>query len=59
MLHTQFQASEPSGSEEDFLKIFYVFLQLEPRSPGQMQGTLFFGGAGGVGYTLRKGQHSL
>ena len=36
MLHTQFQASEPSGSEkEDFLKIFYVFLRLEPRSPGQ------------------------
>ena len=28
MLHTQFQASEPSGSEEeDFLKIFYVFLR--------------------------------
>ena len=36
MLHTQFQASEPSGSEEeDFLKIFYVFLRLEPRSPHQ------------------------
>ena len=36
MLHTQFQASEPSGSEEeDFLKIFYVFLRLEPKSPGQ------------------------
>ena len=36
MLHTQFQASEPSGSEgEAFLKIFYVFLRLESRSPGQ------------------------
>ena len=36
MLHTQFQASEPSGSEEeDFFKIFFVFLWLEPRSPGQ------------------------
>ena len=36
MLHTQFQASESSGSEEeDFLKIFYVFLRLEPRSSGQ------------------------
>ena len=36
MLHTQFQASEPSGSEEeDLKKKFYVFLRLEPRSPGQ------------------------
>ena len=35
MLHTQLQASKPSGSEEDFLIIFYVFLWLEPRSPGQ------------------------
>ena len=36
MLHTQFQASEPSGSEEeDFLKKFYVFLRFEPRTPGQ------------------------
>ena len=36
MLHTQFQASAPSGSEaEDFSIIFYVFLWLQPRSPGQ------------------------
>ena len=35
MLHTQFQASKPSDSEEDFLTIFYVFLWLKPRSPGQ------------------------
>ena len=36
MLHTKFQASKPSGSEEeDFLIIFNVFLWLEPRSPGQ------------------------
>ena len=35
MLHTHFQVSDPSGSEEDFLKIFYVYLHLEPRSPGQ------------------------
>ena len=34
MLHTQFQASKPSGSEEeDFLIVFYVFLWLESRSP--------------------------
>ena len=26
---------------------------------GVGQGTLFFGGGGGVGYTLHKGQHSL
>ena len=32
MLHTKFQASEPSGSEEDFL-IFDVFLSFEPRTP--------------------------
>ena len=25
MLHTKFQASEPRGSEEDFLIFFYVF----------------------------------
>ena len=31
MLHTKFQASKPSGSEEeDFLKFFYVFLWFEP-----------------------------
>ena len=36
MLHTQFQASKPSGSEEeDFLIIFYVFVWLEPRFCGQ------------------------
>ena len=34
MLHTKFQASEPSGSEEeDFLIYFYAFLRFEPRSP--------------------------
>ena len=36
MLHTKFQASKPSGSEEeDFLIFFYVFLWLEPRIPWQ------------------------
>ena len=31
MLHTKFQASKPSGSEEvDFLIFFYVFIWLEP-----------------------------
>ena len=36
MLHTKFQASEPSGSEEeDFLIYFYAFLWFEPRTPGQ------------------------
>ena len=35
MLNTKFQASEPSGSEEeeDFLIYFYTFLWFEPRSP--------------------------
>ena len=38
MLHTKFQASKPSGSEkEDFCIFFYVFLWLEPRTPGQEQ----------------------
>ena len=36
MLYTKFQASEPSGSdEEDFLIYFYAFLWFEPRTPGQ------------------------
>ena len=35
MLHTKFQASKPSGSEEDFLIFFYVFLWFEPRIPWQ------------------------
>ena len=36
MLHTKFQASKPSGSEEeDFFIFFYVFLQFEPRIPWQ------------------------
>ena len=34
MLHTKFQASEPSGSEEeDFLICFYGFLCFEPMTP--------------------------
>ena len=34
MLHTKFQASEPSGSEEEaFLIFFYIFLWFEPRTP--------------------------
>ena len=34
MLHTKFQASKPSGSEEEDFKIFlYVFLWLKPRTP--------------------------
>ena len=34
MLHTKFQASKPSGSEEeDFLIFFYVFLWFEPTTP--------------------------
>ena len=36
MLHTEFQTSGLSGSEEeDFLIYFYAFLWLEPRTPGQ------------------------
>ena len=36
MLHTKFQASKPSGSEvDDVLIFFYVFLWLEPMTPGQ------------------------
>ena len=36
MLHTKFQASKPSGSEEEDLKKFlYVFLRLKPGTPGQ------------------------
>ena len=35
MLYTKFQASKPSGSEEDFLIYFYAFLWFEPRTPGQ------------------------
>ena len=36
MLVTEFQASKPSGSEEeDFLIFFYVFLWLEPTTSGQ------------------------
>ena len=30
MLHTIFQASEQSGSEEDFCTFFDVFIWLEP-----------------------------
>ena len=34
MLYTKFQASEPSGSEEeDFLIYFYAFLWFEPKTP--------------------------
>ena len=33
MLHIKFQASKPSGSEEDFLIFFYIFLWFEPRTP--------------------------
>ena len=34
MLHTGFQTSGPSGSEEeDFLIYFYAFLWFEPRTP--------------------------
>ena len=34
MLHTKFQTSGPSGSEEeDFLIYFYAFLWFEPRTP--------------------------
>ena len=36
MLHTKFQASKPSGSEEDdFLIFFYAFLWFEPMTPDQ------------------------
>ena len=36
MLYTKFQASEPSGSEEeDFLIYFYAFLWFEPRTPAR------------------------
>ena len=36
MLHTKFQTSGLSGSEEeDFLIYFYAFLWVEPRTPGQ------------------------
>ena len=38
MLHTKFQASKPSGSEdEDFLIFFNVFLWLKTRTPDQRQ----------------------
>ena len=33
MLHTKFQASKPSGSEEDSWIFFYVFLWFEPKPP--------------------------
>ena len=33
MLHTKFQTSGPSGSEEGFLIYFYAFLWFEPRAP--------------------------
>ena len=32
MLHTKFQASEPRGSEEDFLMHFNAFLWFKPRT---------------------------
>ena len=36
MLHTQFQTSGLSGSEEEeFFIYFYAFLWFEPRTPGQ------------------------
>ena len=36
MLHTKFQASKPSGSEEeDFLIFFYAFLWFEPTTTDQ------------------------
>ena len=36
MLHTKFQASKPSGSEEeDFCIFFYVVLLFEPMTPDQ------------------------
>ena len=36
MLVTELQASKPNSSEEeDFLIFFYVFLWLEPTTPGQ------------------------
>ena len=46
MLHTKFQASKPSGSEEeDFLIFFYAFVWFEPMTPDQRpswtQGPLF------------------
>ena len=36
MLHTEFEAPEPSGSEEDFRVFFpnYVFLSFKRRTPG-------------------------
>ena len=34
MLHTKFQASKPSGSEEeDSIILFHVFLWFEPKPP--------------------------
>ena len=34
LLHTEFQASEPSGSEEeDFFMFYYVFPWFEPDTP--------------------------
>ena len=32
MLYTQFQASKPSGSEEDFFIFFYVFQWFTPKT---------------------------
>ena len=28
MLHTEFQASEPSGSEEDYFLIFFIYISM-------------------------------
>ena len=33
MIHTDFQASEPSGSEEDFFIYFHAFPWFKPRTP--------------------------
>ena len=50
MLHTEFQASKPSGSEEeDFLIFFYVFLLLEPNTRGQRPSWTLGPGKGPLG----------
>ena len=53
MLHTKFQASRPSGSEEEDLQIFiYVFLWLKPGTPGQRPSWTL--GPGAKGHHLNK-----
>ena len=60
MLHTKFQASKPSGSEEeDFLTFFYVFLWFEPTTPDQRPSWTFFEQTWLVGWLVVVGLTAL